>query len=261
MRVSRPPQTRPAPATSLAWIVGACALLALYAGSARALGRQPVTRAGPTWFERPPPGCALGIAGPTLGAATALRTARDAAFAALAAERLGVNVSSEISWVGRRVRERSSEETSGTLHGVWIAGLRRRPGGGIDAVACGEDVRLRSRRGHPGHRWPPGFHRVPHCAIGIAGDGLGPGDQARNALRDAREMLARAVEARVAHRLELDGGHRVDRSHSVRASAMAAQLIDEAAPSLKRSQWVDRSGRGPLRRPGLLYIELCLPES
>ena len=209
-------------------------------------------------FAHPPPGCALGIAGPTLAPATALHGARDAAVAALAAERLGVALHAEVSWVGRRVRERADERADGVMHGVWIAGLRSRPGGGVDALACVAGAGARHGSAGP---WPPRFSRAAHCGVGVAGPGLGLGDQARAARRDAREMLARAVETRVEHRLSLDGGRRVDRDHRVEATASARLALDAVEEALEERHWADDAGRGPLGRPGLLYVELCLPDA
>jgi hypothetical protein len=226
------------------------------------LGPGPGARAAADPFEKPTQGCALGISGPTLDPARALREARDDAFAALAAEQLGVDVSSEVGWAGTRVHVRARERTSGRLQGVWIAGLRPRPGGGIDAIACVAhvDARASARFRNAAIRWPPAFRRQPRCALGVAGHRLGPGDQQRVAWHDAREMLARAVEARVVHRLELEAQRRPRRGHSVRPTAVSTQLIEEAEDHLERREWLDEKGRGPLRRPGLLYVELCLPE-
>jgi hypothetical protein len=74
-------------------------------------------------------------------------------------------------------------------------------------------------------------------------------------------MLARSVETQVERELELDTGIRLERRHTVRATANAQRLIEEADPLLAHRQWLDRRGRGPLRQPGLLYVELCLPEA
>jgi hypothetical protein len=236
-------------------------VLATGAGTPAFAGAK-TARAVPDVFERPPKGCTLGIAGPTLDPATALHVARDGAFAAMAAQRLGVELTSELSWVGTRVRERAQERTAGTLHGAWIAALRPRPGGGLDAIACGAEVVAWPRgQDRSGNRWPPAFGRSSRCAIGVAGPGLGPGDQARLAWRDAREMLARSVEMRIERELELDAGIRVQRRHSVSATSVAQRLIEEADASLARRRWLDRRGRGPLRQPGLLYVELCLPQT
>ena len=88
----------------------------------------------------------------------------------------------------------------------------------------------------------------------------GPSARALGFGPDAREMLARAVEARIDHRLDVEAGQRTRRSHSVQSTASAAQLVAEADATLEKRQWPDHLGHGPLGRPGLLYVELCLPE-
>jgi len=240
--------------------------------AARAIAGAPHGGVARDAFELPRRGCALGIGGPALDQTRSLRAARDHAFAALAAARLGVELESEVGLTAARVRERSSERTEGVLRGVWIAALRARPDGGVDAIACAAGAA--GPDGPPGDAWPPGFRWGPGCGLGIAGPGPAHGDRARLAWRDAREMLARAIEARVAYVLEIDGGSRLRRSHSVRATPRAQQRTGESSEagetsessetgetgaSLERRSWLDGHGRGPLRRPGLLYTQLCLP--
>jgi len=229
--------------------------------SPRAPAARPPDRRARDAFELPPDGCALGIGGPALDPARSLRAARDDAVAALAAARLGVDLESEVGWVGARIRERSSERAEGVLRGVWIAALRARPDGGIDVVACGADATREASPQTPrGDRWPPGFLRRPGCGLGIAGPGPASGDRSRLAWRDAREMLARSVEARIVHALALEGGIGLRRSHAVQATPRGQRRADEAEASLQRRSWLDRGGRGPLGRPGLLYAQLCLPD-
>lgn len=205
----------------------------------------------------PPRGCALGIAGPALQPATSVREARDAAFAALAAERLPVHVTSELHLDGGRVRELDDERVSGVLEGAFVAGLRARGGGRVDALVCGpehdaDDV-------DASWRWPRGLGDARGCAVGVAGVDVHPAMRRRHARRDAREMLARVQATRVEHTLLLHGGTRVARAHVVGATREARRRVEDAGDALIESLWLDRDGIGPLARPGVLYLELCLP--
>lgn len=234
----------------------AVALSFAFAVALAAIGLAPMAAAAhdPT---SPPPGCALGIAGPALHPATSVREARDAAFVALATERLPVRLASELQLEGARVHEHTDERATGVVRGAWIAGVRVREGGRIDALVCGpeRDVRGLGRR----WGWPRGLGSRRACAVGVAGVDIDPAARRRSARSDAREMLARRQAVAVDHALVLHGGAHVARAHQVQSTAEARRRIDEAGDALTESAWLDRDGRGPLARPGVLYLELCLP--
>ncbi len=210
-----------------------------------------------------PPGCALGIGGPALRDATSVREARDGAFAALAAERLPLHVTSEVGWRDARLREVSQERASGRLRGAHLAALRRRADGRIDAVVCGAEIdpaALPRRGPDRSPTWPRGLVRRRGCGLGIAGVDLDARLRARSAREDALEMLARELETEVHHALHLHGGRRIERDHEVHATPSARAAIERLEPELGETRWLDRRGRGPLGLPGVLYLQLCLPE-
>ena len=233
---------------------------ALIAGASLAIGAAAASAGVSPAQPAVPPGCTLGIAGPALRPATSLREARDAAFAALAAERLPLQLTSEVSWHDARVREISDERVTGVLRGVRIAGLRGHPDGRIDVLACGPEVAGRPPGRGWRRAWPRGLPRRAGCALGIAGEDIDTGARERAARRDALEMLAREREAEVRHELIVHGGRRVTRDHGVRASEAARAATAELEDELIEARWLDRAGRGPLGRAGVLYLELCFPE-
>ncbi len=244
---------RAAPVTHVLCVLGVAALL----GSL-----EPTAAVADPGALDVPPGCALGIGGPALREATSLREARDAAFAALAAEQGPTEVTSEIAWRDAQMREVATERVSGVLRGVYIAALRRHGEGRIDVVACGPKAAPPARaRRSPGVRpiWPRPLPRRRDCALGVAGVDLSAQRRTASARRDALEMLARRFEAQVDHSLTLHGGRRLDRTHAVRATPDARARVEARAGDLVESQWLDERGRGPLGLPGLLYLQICLP--
>jgi hypothetical protein len=246
------------------WPAAPSARAALAFGVAALVGlvRPPAAAAEPAGLPVPP-GCALGIGGPALRDATSVSEARDAAFAALAAERLPVHVASEVGWSDARLRELSSERASGRLRGVYVAALRRRPDGRVDAVVCGAEIdpdTLPGRGVGGATTWPRRLERRRGCGLGIAGVDLDALLRARSARTDALEMLARELETEVHHALHLHGGRRVERDHRVGATPTARAAIEAIDAELDEASWLDRRGRGPLGLPGVLYLQLCLPD-
>jgi hypothetical protein len=207
----------------------------------------------PPWARRPPPGCAVGLSGPTLEPGDALRRARRGAREALAEHVLPMRV--ESAWRdGRRPRERTRHTTRGNLRGARVVALRAQSDR-LWALACLPGAAGPARRGPvappPYPDWVLDVPSGRRCELGVGGPTRDPADRARRALADGRRALAEAGELRV-RRQVLDDGRGAAR---VRAdsSASDAAAARAAARAVLEQTWTDARGRGPQRRPDVLY--------
>jgi len=226
----------------------------------------PPRPAPPAWVGQPPTGCAVGFSGPTLHPGDAIRQARTNALEALAAERLGVAVDSELRITAGAVHEVTTQEISGIIANSRIVAMASGTGAGqqareglreVYALACpgDTDTHAIARPGFPD--WILNIPSEPGriCVAGIGGPTRNPDDQDEAALRDGRDALAHSVESHI-RQVTLDDGKGLARVASESESTARARAIADGVTELSE-QWRDVRGRGPVGIPGVLYGLLC----
>jgi hypothetical protein len=209
------------------------------AGSAGAQGTR--------WWERAPTGCSIGVSGPTIHRAAAVRSARDHAISELASGHLGVDITSELWLGGRHPRESTWQRTAGLMRGIRIVGLRTDPDGLVIALVCVEEA-------DPSDSLAGG--RV--CAPGLAGPTLKPRNQLEAARRNGAENLALGLEAQVVSEWRSATGLGMRHMNRVEATEQAEAIVATEDSTEIIWSWLDERGVGPLLEPGILYASVCL---
>jgi hypothetical protein len=217
------------------------------------------------WLTAPPEGCAIGFSGPTLNPGDAVRRARTHSLENLAAEVLGVKITSELRISETGSSEITEQRVSGIIQQSRIAAMTSvaQAGAGkrlreVYALACPDDLRTADVP-HPDFPdWILNLPRDPArlCAIGIGGPTWYPDQQREAALRDAQAALALVIESHIQTR-SLDSGRGLAHVHSTSASTERARERAASVASLE-ADWLDAKGEGPLGLAGVLYGRVCV---
>jgi len=255
-----------------------CRALAI-AGALSACGSPPPqpsadneTKAHSSFTEIAPPGCAIGLSGPTLNPGDALRNARRQALTELAGGNANtiVQIDSEllVSGGAQRGGEFTRQDISGAVRdarivAIWAEGAPSRHNGTherhVYALACD--------RGAPASRLadptvPCWILNVPSddtrvCALGIGGPTRNPLDQPAATLRDARNALAAALESKL-EAVIIDTGRR---KPLIAAELQSSERARQRAESVDEFEatWEDVDGQGPLGLKLVQYGLVCVP--
>jgi hypothetical protein len=217
-----------------------------------------------------PPGCALGLSGPTLNPGDALRNARRNALSELAATnaRTRVELESEllVSAGGQRGGEFTRQDISGAVRNAKVVAMwaeqvthpqTRAVERHVYAMACERDA---SAAGLVDPTVPAWILNVPNddarvCALGVGGPTRNPYDQPKAALRDARRALAASLESEL-EAILIDTGRRPLIASELQTTDRAQQLADSVTEL--DAEWADPAGTGPLGLKQTLYGLICV---
>ena len=215
----------------------------------------------PVWIEALPKGCRVGVSGPTVVAAHALRLARRRAIAPFARDRAAVRLRSASVFIENRTQSHYREVTTQALRtdvsGVFVVAIYRdRVSDRVFALVCDQtQVRPASMPVLEVAPWAI-WNGQPTCALGVSLRAQSLEEQRALALADAKRQLAITLGAQVDEQVLDDTRGRDGLLDSVLIEPLATST--SRVSELKPTWWLDEMGKGPLRKPAVLYALLCL---
>ncbi|MGC6418004.1 MAG: hypothetical protein ACON3Z_12860 [Bradymonadia bacterium] len=215
----------------------------------------------PVWVEAVPKGCRVGVSGPTMVAAHALRLARRRAIAPFARDRAAVRLKSASVFIENRTqshyREVTTQASRTDVSGVFVVAIYRDLGSDrVFALVCDQaQARPPSMPVFEGAPWAM-WNGQPTCALGVSLRAQSIEEQRTLALADAKRQLAITLGAQVDEQVLDDTRGRDGLLDSVLIKPLATST--SRVSELKPKWWLDEMGKGPLRKPAVLYALLCL---